>query len=138
MYCGLGWWVVDLRWTDFDAIYHEYGSLVIVYENIRRARRACTFLLQASFDEKTLLVLVLPHLQVNYSHTHQPNSLCSFSDARWTMFEVIYYEYGALVLVFHKVHTAKKCLAQLRDAVFDDKQLLVLLLPHIEVRATLT
>ena len=57
-----------------------------------------------------------------------------FSDARWHMFEVIYYEYGALVLVFHKVVTAKKCMARLRQASFDDKQLLVLLLPHIEVR----
>ena len=49
-------------------------------------------------------------------------------------FDVIYYEYGALVLDFSQADKATRVFNILKDAVFDEKQLLVLLLPNIQVR----
>ena len=48
-------------------------------------------------------------------------------------FDVIYYEYGALVLDFSSADKATRVFNILKDALFDDKQLLVLLLPNIQV-----
>jgi len=46
---------------------------------------------------------------------------------------VIYYEYGALVLVYNNGERATRAFNILQDAVFDSKPLLVLLLPNILV-----
>ena len=54
----------DLQWCQFDAIYHEYGALVLLYKSVRVARRAFVQLQQSAIAEKSLLVLVLPHIQV--------------------------------------------------------------------------
>ncbi|XP_052250225.1 diacylglycerol kinase theta-like isoform X4 [Dreissena polymorpha] len=51
---------------------------------------------------------------------------------KWVRFDVIYYEYGALVLDFSSADKATRVFNILKDAVFDDKQLLVLLLPNIQ------
>ena len=53
---------------------------------------------------------------------------------RWLTLDVIYYEYGALVLVYTTSEKASTVFNILQDAVFDEKQLLVLLLPNIQVR----
>lgn len=54
------------------------------------------------------------------------------ADTKWSSFDVIYYEYGSLVLLYKDPDTATRAYNVLRDAVFDDKQLLVLLLPNIQ------
>ena len=46
---------------------------------------------------------------------------------------MIYYEYGALVLDYTTSEKATRVFNILKDAMFDDKQLLVLLLPNIQV-----
>lgn len=54
---------------------------------------------------------------------------------KWSNFDVIYYEYGALVLVYNNTEKATQAFNLLQEATFDDKQkqLLVLLLPNIQV-----
>ncbi|XP_046350974.1 diacylglycerol kinase theta-like isoform X3 [Haliotis rufescens] len=53
-------------------------------------------------------------------------------ELKWQSFDVIYYEYGALVLVYTSPEKATQVFNILKDAVFDDKQLLVMLLPNIQ------
>jgi diacylglycerol kinase (ATP) len=60
-----------------------------------------------------------------------------FTANKWVRFDVIYYEYGALVLDFSQADKATRVFNILKDAVFDEKQLLVLLLPNIQVRSPL-
>ncbi len=54
-------------------------------------------------------------------------------DLRWIKFDVIYYEYGAMVIVYDDPDKAVRTYKTLRDSFFDDKQLTVLLLPTIQV-----
>jgi len=58
---------------------------------------------------------------------------CLVAANKWERFDVIYYEYGALVLIYNSSEHASKSFNLLQDATFDDKQLLVLLLPNILV-----
>ena len=59
---------------------------------------------------------------------------CLFVGNKWNGFDVIYYEYGALVLDYTTSEKATRVFNILKDAFFDEKQLLVLLLPNIQVR----
>jgi len=52
---------------------------------------------------------------------------------KWANIDVIYYEYGALVLVYNNSERATRSFNILQDAMFDSKPLLVLLLPNIQV-----
>jgi len=52
---------------------------------------------------------------------------------RWASIDVIYYEYGSLVLVYNSGERATRSFNILHDAVFDCKPLVVLLLPSIQV-----
>lgn len=55
----------DLRWIRFDAIYYEYGAIVIVYDNPDKAIKSYKILKDSYFDEKQLTVLLLPSIQPN-------------------------------------------------------------------------
>lgn len=57
-------WCTENKWTSIDVIYYEYGSLVLLFNNNERASRAFTILQDATFDNKQLLVLLLPNIQV--------------------------------------------------------------------------
>ncbi|XP_074599951.1 diacylglycerol kinase theta isoform X2 [Brevipalpus obovatus] len=46
-------------------IYYEYGSLIITYDNADIAVKAFYMLREASFDDKNLLVLLLPNIVAN-------------------------------------------------------------------------
>ena len=59
--------------------------------------------------------------------------ICLFVGNKWNGFDVIYYEYGALVLDYTTSEKATRVFNILKDAFFDEKQLLVLLLPNIQV-----
>ena len=50
-----------------DVIYHEYGSLVLLYSNPKTASNAYKLARDAAFDDKGLLVLILPNIQVSAS-----------------------------------------------------------------------
>ena len=45
-------------------IYYEYGSLVLIYKLIDVATRSFNILLEATFDDKKLVVQILPKIQV--------------------------------------------------------------------------
>ncbi|XP_033726446.1 diacylglycerol kinase theta-like isoform X2 [Pecten maximus] len=51
------------KWNQFDVIYYEYGALVLVYTNSEKASRVFNILQDSVFDEKPLLVLLLPNIQ---------------------------------------------------------------------------
>lgn len=54
----------DIRWTRFDVIYYEYGSMVILYDDSSKAVRAYKVLKEAFYEGKQLMVLLLPTIQV--------------------------------------------------------------------------
>ncbi len=58
------------------------------------------------------------------------------SENKWTKFDVIYYEYGSLVLLYNSPEALARSFNILQNATFDDKQLLVLMLPNILVSIT--
>ncbi|GAB6028280.1 hypothetical protein CHUAL_002459 [Chamberlinius hualienensis] len=51
------------RFSSIGPIYYEYGSMVITYENADAAVKAFYTLRESVFDDKTLMVLLLPHVQ---------------------------------------------------------------------------
>ena len=66
--------IAENKWYGFDVIYYEYGSLVLLYSNPDTAIRAYSILNKANFDDKQLLILLLPNIQVRstseaYRHT---------------------------------------------------------------------
>ncbi|KAF6028330.1 DGKQ [Bugula neritina] len=50
----------------------------------------------------------------------------------WTLLEVIYYEYGSLVIIYNSRETATRVFKLLQNASYDDKSLYVMLLPNIQ------
>ena len=56
--------LLALRWIKFDAIYYEYGAMVILYDNSDKAVKAYKLLKDSVFDDKQLTVLLLPNIQV--------------------------------------------------------------------------
>lgn len=61
-------------------------------------------------------------------------SLCFFPDLKYSNIGPIYYEFGSLVITYINGEKAVKAFGRLQEASYDDKQLLVLLLPNIQVR----
>lgn len=53
------------------------------------------------------------------------------SENKFTSLGPIYYEYGSLVITFTNIETAIKVFYLLRESSFEDKNLLVLLLPNV-------
>ncbi|CAF1594624.1 unnamed protein product, partial [Adineta ricciae] len=56
----------------------------------------------------------------------------SDKDLKWDNMDVIYYEHGAMVLVYSDSDRATRAFSILRQAKHDQKQLLVLMLPNIQ------
>uniref|UniRef100_A0A1I8IJW5 Diacylglycerol kinase n=1 Tax=Macrostomum lignano TaxID=282301 RepID=A0A1I8IJW5_9PLAT len=50
------------KWDSIDVIYYEYGAMVLVYKNPRRLQQAYNSLRDQWFDDKPMLVLLLPQL----------------------------------------------------------------------------
>ena len=59
----------------------------------------------------------------------------SNKDLKWDTMDVIYYEHGAMVLVYNDSDRATRAYSILRQAYHDQKQLLVLMLPNIQPQA---
>ena len=72
-----------------------------------------------------------------YAFPHVPVIIfiCIFVvENRWCSIDVIYYEYGALVLLYTIEEVAARAFSLLRDSLGEgDKPLQCLLLPHIQV-----
>ncbi len=58
----------------------------------------------------------------------------SNKDLKWDNMDVIYYEHGAMVLVYNDSDRATRAFRILRQAYHDQKQLLVLMLPNIQAQ----
>lgn len=59
---------IDLRWSKFDVIYYEYGSMVILYDDSAKAVRAFKMLKDSFYENKQLMVLLLPTIQVKKNY----------------------------------------------------------------------
>ena len=57
--------ISENKWVNFDGIYYEYGAIVLLFDNCETAIRSFNRLQKAEYDDKKLLVLILPHLQVS-------------------------------------------------------------------------
>nr|XP_022288117.1 diacylglycerol kinase theta-like isoform X3 [Crassostrea virginica]XP_022333680.1 diacylglycerol kinase theta-like isoform X3 [Crassostrea virginica] len=51
------------KWSYFDVIYYEYGSLVLIYNSAEHATDAFNILSNSTFDQKPILALLLPNIQ---------------------------------------------------------------------------
>jgi diacylglycerol kinase (ATP) len=56
----------DIRWSRFDVIYYEYGSLVMLYDGPEKAVKAYKVLKDAYYEGKQIMVLLLPTIQVKF------------------------------------------------------------------------
>ena len=56
----------------------------------------------------------------------------------WDSFDVIYYEYGSVVLTYNSKETATRVFKLLQNSSFDEKNLYVMLLPNIQVNISLS
>lgn len=62
--------ISEKPFTAIGPIYYEYGSLVITFNSPKAATKACLKLQKATYEEKKLLVLCLPNIQVDPSPIH--------------------------------------------------------------------
>lgn len=51
------------KFSSIGPIYYEYGSMVITYEDAKKAVRALYTLRESSYEEKQLLVMLLPNIE---------------------------------------------------------------------------
>lgn len=58
--------------------------------------------------------------------------ICVVAENKFNSIGPIYYEYGSMVITYEDANKAVRALYILRDSVFEDKHLLVMLLPNIE------
>ena len=56
----------------------------------------------------------------------------------WDSFDVIYYEYGSVVLTYNSKENATRVFKLLQNSSFDEKNLYVMLLPNIQVNIFLS
>ena len=66
------------------------------------------------------------------------NFLISIVENIWDSFDVIYYEYGSVVLTYNSKETATRVFKLLQNSSFDEKNLYVMLLPNIQVNIFLS
>jgi len=57
----------------------------------------------------------------------------SVAENKWHQIDVIYYEYGSLVLTYQSRDKATQVFKLLQNCIYGDKQLYVMLLPNIQV-----
>ena len=72
-----------------------------------------------------------PRTEKEYEKILFQDILKSDKDLKWDNMEVIYYEHGAMVLVYNDSDRATRAYAILQQAHHDQKKLLVLMLPNI-------
>ncbi|KAG5334659.1 DGKQ kinase, partial [Acromyrmex heyeri] len=80
------------------------------------------------------LALFVGNLPPNLSERSYENMLTDFlgKENRFSSIGPIYYEYGSMVIIYEDLDTAVKALYTLREAKYEDKFLLVMILPSIE------
>ncbi|CAH8492600.1 unnamed protein product [Schistosoma haematobium] len=54
---------IENKWDFIEVIYYDFGSLVLVYLNAERADEAYHLLKQSTFEDRPILVMILPRLK---------------------------------------------------------------------------
>ncbi|XP_043462274.1 diacylglycerol kinase theta isoform X7 [Leptopilina heterotoma] len=82
------------------------------------------------------LALFVGNLPPNLSQRNYENMLTEFlgKENKFSSIGPIYYEYGSMVIIYEDSNKAVKALYMLRESKYEDKHLLVMLLPSIEPR----
>ncbi|KAJ8672787.1 hypothetical protein QAD02_004047 [Eretmocerus hayati] len=80
------------------------------------------------------LALFVGNLPPNLSERNYENLLMEFlgRENRFSKIGPIYYEYGSMVIIYEDASVAVRALYALRESKYEDKHLLVMLLPSIE------
>ncbi|XP_032687985.1 diacylglycerol kinase theta isoform X5 [Odontomachus brunneus] len=80
------------------------------------------------------LALFVGNLPPNLSERSYENMLIEFlgKENRFSSIGPIYYEYGSMVIIYEDSNKAVRALYTLRESKYEDKHLLVMLLPSIE------
>ncbi|GAB1861001.1 Diacylglycerol kinase [Camponotus japonicus] len=80
------------------------------------------------------LALFVGNLPPNLSERSYENMLIEFlgKENRFSLIGPIYYEYGSMVIIYEDSNKAVRALYALRESKYEDKGLLVMLLPSIE------
>ncbi|KAK2580423.1 hypothetical protein KPH14_006173 [Odynerus spinipes] len=80
------------------------------------------------------LALFVGNLPPNLSERNYENMLTEFlgKENKFSSIGPIYYEYGSMVIIYEDSNKAVKALYTLRESKYEDKHLLVMLLPSIE------
>ncbi|XP_066584686.1 diacylglycerol kinase theta [Prorops nasuta] len=80
------------------------------------------------------LALFVGNLPPNLSERNYENMLTEFlgKENKFSSIGPIYYEYGSMVIIYEDSNKAVRALYTLRESQFEDKHLLVMLLPNIE------
>ncbi|XP_076629706.1 diacylglycerol kinase theta isoform X1 [Colletes latitarsis] len=80
------------------------------------------------------LALFVGNLPPNFSERSYENMLTEFlgKENKFSSIGPIYYEYGSMVIIYEDANKAVRALYTLRESKYEDKHLLVMLLPSIE------
>ncbi|XP_015589973.1 diacylglycerol kinase theta isoform X2 [Cephus cinctus] len=80
------------------------------------------------------LALFVGNLPPNLSERNYENMLTEFlgKENKFSSIGPIYYEYGSMVIIYEDSNKAVRALYMLRDSKYEDKHLLVMLLPSID------
>ncbi|CAG9580086.1 unnamed protein product [Danaus chrysippus] len=103
-------------------------------ESVRRMELARFYLQPRADPHGPTLALFVASLPPGLSERNYENILVEFLGAenKFTSIGPIYYEYGSMVITYEDASKAVRALYALREARYEDKHLLVMLLPSIE------
>ncbi|XP_050563093.1 diacylglycerol kinase theta isoform X3 [Spodoptera frugiperda] len=103
-------------------------------ESVRRMELARFYLQPRRDPHGPTLALFVASLPPGLSERNYENILVEFlgADNKFTSIGPIYYEYGSMVITYEDASKAVRALYALREAKYEDKHLLVMLLPSIE------
>lgn len=103
-------------------------------DSVRRMELARFYLQPRRDPHGPTLALFVAQLPPNLSERNYENILVELlgSENKFTAIGPIYYEYGSMVITYEDADKAVRALCALREATYEEKNLLVMLLPSIE------
>nr|XP_027205590.1 diacylglycerol kinase theta-like [Dermatophagoides pteronyssinus] len=102
-------------------------------ESIRQKENTRFYLQQVDEVYCSNVAIFVGNLPANLSQRHYERILVDFLGKPYKYRQIgpIYYEYGSMILTYDNADIAVKAYYMLRESIYDDKNLLVLLLPNI-------
>ncbi|CAF1103121.1 unnamed protein product [Adineta steineri] len=133
--------ISNVNYTDRILEPHEYPLHVLRQQRKEsvRSHRVTRFYLQHKDDPHGPSVSLFvgnlppgPSTEKQYEKILFQDIFQSNKDLKWDNMDVIYYEHGAMVLVYNDSHRATRAFTILQKAYYDQNKLLVLMLPNIQ------